>query len=355
MNTLELCVWLNGHEGLSADLLRELDMSLKGSEIVDTLQERGSITPVCAEKLRSLLNKGWPEQEIERAAQANVKLVDWYSDDYPSKLREIEEPPLLLYVRGCLPDFKNACAIVGTRRCTPYALRVAELLSRGLIQAGFVVVSGGAVGIDGAAHGSSLSAGGTTVAVFGTGVDVFWPRDHDELFENIVQKGGALISEYPMGTVGRTWRFPRRNRIIAGLSRILVVVESPVKGGAMITARKAMEMGRDVWAVPGRIDERVCEGSNRLILDGASPLVNIEDFVDHISNFGQLELFKPVELARDDRKVLDCLSEQGDLTIDQIAARTGLTVIQIMQSTSELQMQSLIYPTGGGRWRAVPK
>ena len=129
-----------------------------------------------------------------------------------------------------------------------------------------------------------------------------------------------------------------------------------MKGGAMITARKAMEMGRDVWAVPGRIDERVCEGSNRLILDGASPLVNISDFVDHISGtLGQLELFSPVPLSGDEQKVLDCLGSQGDLTLDQISARTRLSPVQLMQITAELQVQTLIYPTGGGRWRATPR
>ncbi|MBO5491807.1 MAG: DNA-protecting protein DprA, partial [Pyramidobacter sp.] len=238
---------------------------------------------------------------------------------------------------------------------TPYGFKVAELLGSALAQAEYTVVSGGARGIDGAAHGGALSGAGRTIAVLGTGVDVVWPPEHDELFANIAREG-ALVSEFPLGTSGRAWRFPRRNRIIAGISKMLVVVESPMKGGAMITARKAMEMGRDVWAVPGRIDERVCEGSNRLILDGASPLVNISDFVDHISGaLGQLELFNPVPLSGDEQKVLDCLASQGDLTLDQISARTGLSPVQLMQITAELQVRTQIYSTGGGRWRAAPR
>ena len=355
MNGLELCVWLNGYEGLSADLFRDIDAGLSEKDLLDALLEKKKITPHCAERLRSLYDQHWAEGEIDRADQAGVRLIPWFSEDYPARLRDIDEPPLVLYVKGQLPDLERSCSVVGTRRCTPYGFKVAELLGSALAQADYTVVSGGARGIDGAAHGGSLSSSGCTIAVLGTGVDVIWPPEHDELFANIAREG-ALVSEFPLGTSGRAWRFPRRNRIIAGVSKMLVVVESPMKGGAMITARKAMEMGRDVWAVPGRIDERVCEGSNRLILDGASPLVNISDFVDHISGtLGQLELFSPVPLSGDEQKVLDCLASQGDLTLDQISARTGLSPVQLMQITAELQVRTLIYPTGGGRWRAAPR
>ncbi len=354
MNGRELCAWLNGFEGLSADLLRELDPGLNEKEIIETLREQDKITEHCAERLKNLSNDGWGRRQLELAEESGVSVTTWYDEDYPPRLRDIDEPPLLLYVKGRLPDFERSCSVVGTRRCTAYGMKVSEMLGAGLARAENIVVSGGARGIDGGAHGGALSVSGVTVAVLGTGIDVVWPPEHDELFANIV-KDGALISEYPFGTTGRSWRFPRRNRIIAGISGKLIVVESPMKGGAMITARKAMEMGREVWAVPGRIDERVCEGSNRLILDGASPLVSIEDFVDHISTFGQLELFSPVNITPDEKKVLDCLRDQGDLTLDQLSARTGLTVVQLMQCTAELQLQSLIYPTGGGRWRAVPK
>ena len=354
MNGRELCAWLNGFEGLSADLLRELDPELDAREIIETLRAQEKITEHCVEHLKKLHADGWIKRQFELADENGVSITTWYDEDYPPRLRDIDEPPLTLYVRGRLPDLERSCSVVGTRRSTPYGQKVAEMLGTGLARAEQVVVSGGARGIDGCAHGGALSAYGVTVAVLGTGIDVVWPPEHDELFANIV-KDGALVTEYPFGTTGRSWRFPRRNRIIAGISGKLVVVESPMKGGAMITARKAMEMGREVWAVPGRIDERVCEGSNRLILDGASPLVSIEDFVDHISMFGQLELFSPLNISPEEKKVLDCLSDQGDLTLDQLSARTGLSVVQLMQCTSELQLQSLIYPTGGGRWRAVPK
>ncbi|MBP5211499.1 MAG: DNA-protecting protein DprA, partial [Pyramidobacter sp.] len=241
MNGRELCVWLNGFEGLSADLLRELDPELDKTEIVKELLAQSKITEHCAERLKKLSADGWAEQQFERAEENGVKMTTWYDEDYPPRLRDIDEPPLLLYVKGRLPDFERSCSVVGTRRCTPYGMKVSEMLGAGLARAEYVVVSGGARGIDGGAHGGALSASGVTVAVLGTGIDIVWPPDHDELFANIV-KDGALVSEYPFGTTGRSWRFPRRNRIIAGISGKLVVVESPMKGGAMITARKAMEM-----------------------------------------------------------------------------------------------------------------
>ncbi len=355
MNGRELCLWLNALDGGSADLLREMDSALPPLEILEALLKGEKITPRRAGKLRGLLKENWAEAELERADAGGVALLTWFDEGYPECLRGTEEPPLLLYVRGTLPDFKRACSVVGTRRCTPYGFKVSELLGKALAESGYTVVSGGARGIDGAAHGGALSAGGATVAVLGTGVDVIWPPEHDELFENILSAGGALVSEYPMGTSARTWRFPRRNRIIAGLSKHLVVVESPVKGGAMITARKAMEMGREVWAVPGRIDEKVCEGSNRLIFDGASPLVSIADFIEGIGGLGQLELFNPLPVSGDGKKVLDCLSERGDLTLDQIATRTGISVADLTGLMAELQANALIYPTGGGRWRSCPR
>ncbi len=355
MTGTELCVWLNGSEGMSADALRGLDTSLSPDEIAASLLAGEKITRRRADTLKALLRENWAGREIERAESAGAALVSWYDAAYPARLRETDEPPLILYVKGKLPDFEEACSVVGTRRCTPYGFKVAELLGAALASSGHTVVSGGARGIDGAAHGGALSSGGKTVVVLGTGVDVVWPPDHDRLFENVLGAGGAIVSEYPVGTAGRAWRFPRRNRIIAALPRRLVVVESPMKGGAMITARKAMEAGTEVWAVPGRIDEKVCEGSNRLILDGASPLVNIADFIEHIGGLGQLELFSPLPVSAEGKKVLDCLRARGDLTIDQIAARTGLSAADLSTLTAELQAGALIYPTGGGRWRACPR
>lgn len=353
MSPLELCVWLNGSESLSAAVLPCIGENDGPEEILEKFLKLKLIRPPAAEKLRKLMAEQWPRKEIERSQTAGIFLISWYDNNYPERLRHIKDPPLILYIKGKMPDFETSCSVVGTRRCTPYGFKTAERLGAALAEAGMTVISGGARGIDGAAHGGALSRGGITTAVLGTGVDVVWPPEHDQLFDNIL-KAGALISEYPLGRPGLPWRFPRRNRIIAALSKTLIVVESPMKGGSMITARLAMEMGRDLWAVPGRIDEKVSEGSNRLILDGATPLVSIVDFIDAVGTLGQLPLFTPLQLDAEQHGVLQCLQREGDLTADQIAARTGIQPVKLLSLLTDLQIRTLIYSSGAGRWRASP-
>jgi DNA processing protein len=354
MSPLELCVWLNGCECLSARILHNVENETVPDSVIQKLLKLELMKQPTAVKLQKLALENWTQREIQRAETAGIFLISWYDKQYPERLREIKDPPLVLYVKGNLPDFTDSYAVVGTRRCTPYGFKISELTGAALAKADKVVVSGGARGIDGAAHGGVLSQNGVTVAVLGTGVDLVWPPEHDDLFASILKKG-ALISEYPLGAPGVPWHFPKRNRLIAGLTKGIIVVESPFKGGAMITARLAMEMGREIWAVPGRIDEKVCEGTNRLILDGATPLINIGDFIDAISTLGQLSLFTPLNLDAEQRKIVDCLQNEGGLTADQIAARTGIDSIKLVRLLTELQIQTLIYSSGGGRWRAMPR
>ena len=191
--------------------------------------------------------------------------------DYPARLRNIFEPPCVLYVKGTLPAFDEevAVAMVGTRACTPYGTSCAEKLAYGLARQGALVVSGAARGIDSAAHRGALRAGGVTVAVLGNGLDVVYPEENASLYRDIAA-AGALLSEYPPGTAAEGWHFPIRNRIISGLCLATVVVEAPLeRSGALITANTALEQGRDVFAVPGPIDAPMSRGCNRLIADGA--------------------------------------------------------------------------------------
>ena len=190
--------------------------------------------------------------------------------DYPVRLRNIFEPPSLLYVKGQLPviDEEVAVAMVGTRKASPYGVEAAEKIAYGLSRQGAVVISGAAAGVDSASHRGALRAGGKTIAVLGNGLDVVYPAENEWLYRDIAASG-ALISEYPPGTAAESWHFPVRNRIISGLSLATVVVEAPEKSGALITANTALEQGRDVFAVPGPIDAPMSRGCNRLIADGA--------------------------------------------------------------------------------------
>ncbi len=202
-----------------------------------------------------------------------LRLLTMQDADYPVRLRNIYEPPCLLYIKGNLPviDEEVAVAMVGTRKASPYGMEAAEKLAYGLAKQGALVVSGAAAGVDSSAHRGALRAGGKTVAVLGGGIDVVYPAENEWLYRDIAASG-ALVSEYPPGTAAEGWHFPVRNRIISGLCLAVLVVEAPEKSGALITANTALEQGRDVFAVPGPIGAPMSRGCNRLIADGAAAL-----------------------------------------------------------------------------------
>jgi len=213
---------------------------------------------------------------------AGIEVVLRGGPGYPAHLAELPDAPDLLFVRGTLPA-EPGVAIVGTRRCTSYGRRLARRYGKAVAVAGWPLVSGLARGIDGAAHRGTVEGGGIGVAVLGCGVDVAYPPEHNDLGEDLIRLGGAVVAESPPGTPPEGWRFPPRNRIIAGLSRAVVVVEAAVTGGALITARAALEQGIAVFAVPGDVERRSSEGCNLLIRDGAHPVLGPTDLVEALS------------------------------------------------------------------------
>lgn len=221
----------------------------------------------------ALLNKDMHDAKMLQniCLRKNIGIVTLTDNAYPQRLRSISEPPLLLFYKGLLPDFSKmpAIGVVGTRKATSYGLGIARKFGAQLSACGGLVVSGGAAGIDTMALQGGLDAGGQTVAVLGCGVDMTYPRTNRKLFMQIQEKG-CLLSEYPPGTQPKPWQFPERNRIISGLSNGVLVIEAPEKSGALITARDALEQGRDVFAVPANIDMPTCVGSNALLGDGAA-------------------------------------------------------------------------------------
>jgi DNA processing protein len=221
------------------------------------------------------------DQRRAELASLGIDAVYREGAGYPDHLDVFEDAPDLLFVRGTLP--KNpGVGIVGTRRCTAYGLELAEAYGRAVAATGWLVVSGLARGIDGAAHRGMVSAAGVGVAVLGCGIDVTYPREHRRLGEQILEAGGAIVSEYPPGSRPDGWKFPPRNRIIAGLSAAVVVVEAAKTGGALITAVKAAEYGIPVFAMPGDVDRRTSEGTNRLIRDGAFPVLDPDDLIEEL-------------------------------------------------------------------------
>jgi len=211
---------------------------------------------------------------------AEHRLVTPDSPEYPVGLGDLEDPPPI-YVSGYLTD-ATAVSVVGTRKCTRYGSDLARSFGKALGRSGWTTVSGLARGIDAAGHAGTLAVGGHAVAVLGCGIDVRYPAENRDLYQAILEKGGALVSEYPPGTRPDRWRFPARNRLIAAMSAAVVVVEAGEKGGALITARLAAEIGRPVLVVPGDVDRPASAGCNRLIRDGAFPVLGTDDLLEEL-------------------------------------------------------------------------
>lgn len=236
---------------------------------------------------------------LKECSLKQIQVMTYRDPEYPSRLRNIDEPPMVLYYRGQLPDFEAvpSVGVVGTRKATAYGLGIARRMSSQIAACGALVVSGGAYGIDAMAMQGALDAGCPVVGVLGCGVDVVYPKSNRQLFEAVMKKG-CLLSEYPPGTAGLPWHFPRRNRIISGISNGVLVVEAPEKSGALITARLAFDQGRDVFVVPGNIDVASCAGSNALLQEQALAVFSGWDVVKEYTALypGKLEKREPASL-----------------------------------------------------------
>ncbi|TML43492.1 MAG: DNA-protecting protein DprA [Actinobacteria bacterium] len=272
--------------------------------------------------------------------------------DLPELLRQIHDPPGALFLRGAgdvemLAD--PAVAIVGARACSPYGAQVARMLGRELAAAGLVVVSGLARGIDGEAHRGALDAGGLTVAVLGCGIDRDYPAAHGDLARRISERG-LVVSEYEPGIEPAPWRFPARNRIIAGLAVATVIVEARERSGALITADFALEDGREVFAVPGEITGMLSRGTNRLLCQGATPLTSSDDVLELFGLAASQQPRAPA-LGASATAVLERLAD-GVASPDELARATGLEPGPLAAALAELELSGLV-SEADGRYRVV--
>ena len=273
-----------------------------------------------------------PEEELERLRKHSVQAFTWHDPEYPKQLQEVFDRPPVLYVRGTLtPADEWAVAVVGTRRVSVYGRQVAEELSRGLATNRVTVVSGLARGVDGEAHRGALEAGGTTVAVLGCGIDRDYPAAHAELARRVATKG-LIVAEYAPGVEPAPWRFPARNRIVAGLCATTVVVEARERSGALITADLALEEGREVFAVPGEITSSLSAGTNALLKLGAAPLTSEADV---LASFG----IEPEEPEAGERSPL---LELLPASADELVRSTGLGADEIARTLVELEIEGRV-------------
>ncbi len=295
--------------------------------------------------------------DIVRVCQKHdIEIVTPDREDYPAGLRRTDDPPMVLYRQGnFLAADEIAIAIVGSRHATNYGLGVAENLARGLSLAGFTIVSGLARGIDQAAHRAALAAGGRTISVLGGGLLEVYPPEHKDLAKQI-RLQGCLLSEAEPFFKPRGSSFPQRNRIISGMSLGVIVVEAARRSGALISARLAYEQNRDVFAVPGRIDNRMSQGCHQLIRDGATLVESVDDVLEQlgplavpVATGGGQTMHHPAEVKLNDqeRAVLNAISREPS-DIDSIVIRSGLTVPRVLATVSVLEIRKLIQRVAGG-------
>ncbi|HVE44602.1 MAG TPA: DNA-processing protein DprA [Gammaproteobacteria bacterium] len=308
------------------------------------------------EHIHAIRHPQWDivEKTIAWRNQSGHALLCLDDPDYPVQLKQLSDPPLVLFVRGqvsVLHQFQ--IALVGSRRATPTGLRNAEQLAIELAQAGVVITSGLALGIDGAAHRGTLSVKGTTIAVCGTGVDCVYPRSHLSLAEEIVHCGGAIVSEFPLGVPPLATNFPRRNRVISGLSAGVLVVEAALKSGSLITVRYALEQGRDVFAVPGSIRQPLSQGCHYLLRQGAKLVETAKDILEEFKMPVQCDAVPAASVTSK-----EALSEvagqifnhiEYEITsLDMILCRTGVTAACASSALLSLELNGYIKSVSGG-------
>jgi DNA processing protein len=296
------------------------------------------------------LDKVW-----EKIEKQGIKILTWQDEAYPQRLKEIDQPPPVLYVRGeYLPDDLFAVAIVGTRRVTPYGRQITEELSSFLAANGLTVISGLARGVDAIAHQAALKAGGRTIAVLGSGVDKIYPPEHRALAEQMMERG-AIISDYAPGTPPDASNFPPRNRIISGLSLAVVVIEAGETSGALITAEFAAEQGREVFAVPGSILAPQSKGTNKLIQKGALPLLSVNDLMQalDITRVGEQKAARKIMPSdATEAKLLGVLGNEP-LHVDEIRNQAELPIEKVSAALALMELKGMVRQVGGMNYVAV--
>jgi DNA processing protein len=329
---------------------------------VAELAGRAKISERASRAFEELQRAFDPGRMQERLAAKGIEAITPVDEAYPGPLRSIPDPPPAVFVSGVVPDTVSV-ALVGSRKASATGIETARALGLALSERDVCVVSGLALGVDAAAHEGAVEAGGPTVGVLGCGIDVVYPRRNRGLFQS-VRRHGALISEYYLGEAPLAWRFPARNRIIAGLVATVVVVEAPELSGALITARHALDAGRDVWAVPGPPGVRECRGSNGLLADGAGVLWDIPEFVDLVAREQRVPVADrasaavqslPSGLEDTEATVLRGVGFEPS-GVDAVAKRSGVEMPEVLTALALLELKGFVSRNSVGAYvrKAIP-
>ncbi len=352
-------VGFNLVKGIGAARLRQIQEFYGSLETAWNSPASGLLSAGLPQKVVDNFVRMKPQVDLDRIMERihtqGVKVMTWEDADYPRRLKEINQAPPVLFIKGSINVEDDwAVAVVGTRRVTPYGRQVTSEIASFLAQNGVTVVSGLARGVDAIAHQTALQNGGRTIAVLGSGVDVIYPPEHRRLAGEIAQQG-ALVSDYPLGTQPDGINFPPRNRIISGLSLATIVVEAGEKSGALITAEFAVEQGRDVFAVPGSILAPQSEGTNKLIEEGARPLLKMTEILEVLKleripekqSARKLNPLNPVE-----KKVLASLSQEP-VHVDELSSLTGLSISEVSATLTLMELKGFVSHVGGMNYVAM--
>ncbi len=330
-------------------------------------------TPGIGERIASVI-RDWHncvnlDAELNLAARHGVRLVTIFDDEYPPVLRRMGDPPITLYVRGCdlsTQDGKRAISIVGSRACSPYGMTVARRFARELADAGCTIISGLARGIDTMAHVGALDASGCTIGVLGSGMAQFFPEENAQLSEDMIARGGAVVSEFPMLMRPSKTSFPQRNRIVAAWSRATLVVEAPPRSGSLHTAGLSSSYGNIVFAIPNSIDSRASAGCHELIRDGGVLCTSSHEILSDMGwvepikalatqqelNFGNENPKPTIKLSAEQQALCDAIAA-GQLTLDALCCSLGKPAHELTPLLMRMQIDRIICPLDGARYALV--
>lgn len=354
-----LCAWAATDKltFLRYQKLKKYYGDLKTAWKESTLQDLilAGIEKKVAEQIVDIKKKIIPEQELEKLKKLDVDLICPDDLDYPLLLKEIPSPPVFLYIKGRLFAEEICLAVVGARQVSTYGKQIVNELVRDLALQSLTVVSGLALGVDGLAHQITLNTGARTIAVLGNGLDQIYPVQNQKLADQIVENG-AIISEFPLGTPPNHYNFPRRNRIISGMSLGVLVVEAKLKSGSLITARNAIEQNREVFAVPGSLYNQKSQGTNYLIQKGEAKLVREADDILEELNLNLVKSQNVIKQLPDlsdlnyvENQILDLLSTEP-LLFDILQSRVCFDTAQLTSSLTLLEMKGFVNNLGSNQW-----
>lgn len=346
----DIIIWLNA-KGVSNKAIQQLkDYFIDLRELLSTKKkftDYQGINDKLFKKIPSNINKTDINEYLDRLKAQNIDTITILDDNYPERLRNIYDNPLVLYKKGNIIEKDSlSIGIVGSRKTTAYGRWACEKFTKELVSLGVTIVSGIALGIDTIAHNVAIENGGRTVGIIGNGLDIVYPKSNEKLYEKI-SKNGAILTEFPLGTPPLAYNFPQRNRIISGISCGIIVVEAMEKSGSLITAHHGIEQGKDIFAIPGNINSIYSKGTNKLIKDGAIPLLDMEDILDEIY---ELKMIKEkekekqlldIDLSEIEKQIINIIKE-GPTHCDTIVNITGINISQISSILTILEIKGLI-------------